>query len=151
MQFNGKDPNGLNLNSVNSISLFVSGSPIINASSESVSVVGNFTASAVETKTIGVPSGSSLQIKSNTLISGSVTASLFRGDGSGLFNIAANSIGDIDRIKSGSATAIISPNRGLEINNSVTIKDYLIVTGSGIFKGDLNVAGKINATEIFTT
>ena len=73
MQFNGKDPNGLNLNSVNSISLFVSGSPIINASSESVSVVGNFTASAVETKTIGVPSGSSLQIKSNTLISGSVT------------------------------------------------------------------------------
>ena len=74
MQFNGKDPNGLNLNSVNSISLFVSGSPIINASSESVSVVGNFTASAVQTNIIGTGGGSNLQIRGNTQISGSITA-----------------------------------------------------------------------------
>jgi hypothetical protein len=47
MQFNGINPNGLNQTSINSTSLYVSGSPIINASSESVSVVGNFTASAV--------------------------------------------------------------------------------------------------------
>ena len=42
MKFEGKSPNGINQNSVNSVSLFVSGSPILNASSESVNVVGNF-------------------------------------------------------------------------------------------------------------
>jgi hypothetical protein len=46
MEFNGKSPNGLNQNSINSVSLVVSGSSILTATSESVSVVGNFTASA---------------------------------------------------------------------------------------------------------
>lgn len=151
MKFEGKSPNGINQTSVNSVSLFVSGSPILNASSESVSVVGNFTASAVQTNVIGVTSGSSLQIKGNTIISGSISASLFQGDGSGLFNINAASIGDLYRIKSGSAVAAISPNKGLEINTGVTVKDYLIVTGSGIFKGDISVAGKITTTELFAT
>ena len=64
-------------------------------------------------------------------ISGSVSASLFRGDGSGLFNIPALTS---TLIASGSATASISPNKGVEINTSVTINDYLLVTGSGIFK-----------------
>jgi hypothetical protein len=139
MQFNGKDPNGLNLNSVNSISLFVSGSPIINASSESVSVVGNFTASAVQTNIIGTGGGSTLQIRGNTQISGSITASLFRGDGGGLFNISATALGDLDRLKSGSATAIISPNLGLQVNTNTNIA------------GNLNVTGKINTTELFAT
>jgi hypothetical protein len=111
MKFEGKSPNGINQTSVNSVSLFVSGSPILNASSQSVSVVGNFTASAVQTNVIGVTVGSSLQIKGNTQISGSISASLFQGDGSGLFNINAASIGDLFRIKSGSAVAAISPNK----------------------------------------
>ena len=152
MEFNGKSPNGLNQTSVNSVSLFVSGASILNASSESVNVVGNFTASKIQTDEIGVSSaGTTLQIKGNTKISGSITASLFQGDGSGLFNISAASIGDLDKLKSGSAIAQISPNQGLRVNTGITVNDFLIVTGSGIFKGDVTVAGKINTTELFAT
>jgi hypothetical protein len=70
-------------------------------------------------------------------ISGSVSASLFRGDGSGLFNIPALTS---TLIASGSATASISPNKGVEINTSVTINDYLLVTGSGIFKSTITAS-----------
>ena len=93
MEFNGKSPNGLNQNSVNSVSLFVSGASILNASSESVNVVGNFTASKIQTDEIDSFGTNPLQIKANTQISGSanisssISASLFRGDGGGLFNI----------------------------------------------------------------
>ena len=69
MEFNGKSPNGLNQTSVNSVSLFVSGASILNASSESVNIVGNFTASKIQTDEIGVSStGTALQIKGNTKI-----------------------------------------------------------------------------------
>ena len=139
MEFNGKSPNGLNQTSVNSVSLFVSGASILNASSESVNVVGNFTASKIQTDEIDSFGTNPLQIKANTQISGSanisssVSASLFIGDGGGLFNISATALGDLDRLKSGSATAIISPNKGLVVNT------------------DLTVAGKINTTELFAT
>ena len=105
MEFNGKSPNGLNQTSVNSVSLFVSGASILNASSESVNVVGNFTASKIQTDEIDSFGNNPFQIKADTKISGSLnissslSASLFRGDGSGLFNISATSIGDIDRLK----------------------------------------------------
>jgi hypothetical protein len=103
--FIGKNPNGLNQVSSSVISLFVSGSPVINASSDSVSVVGNFTASAVQTNLIGVSTnGTTLQIRGNTRISGSLSASLFQGDGSGLTNIDATAIGDINQIKSPDTT-----------------------------------------------
>lgn len=125
MQFNDKVSSGLNQNSINSVSLYVSGSPILNASSESVSVVGNFTASAVQTNAIGVSAlGTTLQIKGNTKVSGSLSASLFQGDGSGLTNINASSIGDLDKLKSGSAIAQISPNQGLKINTGVSVNDF---------------------------
>ena len=147
MEFNGKSPNGLNQNSVNSVSLFVSGSSILTATSESVSVVGKLSGSAVQTYQIGTIGGSPLQIIANTQITGSlnvsssISASLFRGDGSGLTNINASSIGDIDRIKSGSATAIISPNLGLAVNTNTTISGSLTV-GSTINGGfTLDVSG----------
>ena len=154
MEYLGKSPNGLNQLSSSLVGLFVSGSKIADFSSASVNVVGSVTASGIQAYEIDSFGNLPLEIKSNTQITGSlavsssISSSLFRGDGSGLFNIAANSIGDIDRIKSGSATAIISPNQGVRINTGVTVNDFLIVTGSGIFKGDLNVAGKINATEL---
>ena len=127
MAFNGNNPNGLNQTSVNSVSLFVSGASILNASSESVNVVGNFTASKIQTDEIDSFGTNPLQIKANTQISGSanisssISASLFIGDGGGLFNISATALGDLDRLKSGSATAIISPNKGLVVNTDLTV------------------------------
>jgi hypothetical protein len=157
MEYLGNNPNGLNQQNKDTVSLFVSGSRIASFSSQSVDVVGNFSASKIQTNEIDSFGNNPLQLKSDTQISGSlnvsssITASLFRGDGSGLFNISAASIGDINQIKSGSIIANISPNKGLLVNTGVTIDKFLIVTGSGIFKGDLNVAGKINTTELFAT
>ena len=136
MEYLGGNPNGLNQQTKDKISLFVSGSRIANFSSQSVDVVGNFSASKIQTDEIDSFGNNPLQINANTQISGSInisssiSASLFRGDGGGLFNISAESIGDLDRLKSGSATAIISPNKGLVVNT------------------DLTVAGTINATEL---
>ena len=146
MEYLGNNPNGLNQQNKDLISLFVSGSKIASFSSQSVDVVGNFSASKVQTDEIDSFGNNPLKLKSDTQLSGSlnvsssISSSLFRGDGSGLFNISAESIGDINRIKSGSVTAQISPNQGVRINTGVTVNDFLIVTGSGIFKGDLSVA-----------
>jgi len=123
MQNLGNNPNGLNQLSASLVSLFVSGSRIANFSS----------ASGIQIDKVGTFSNTTLEITANTKISGSITASLFNGDGSGLFNINAASVGDLDRLKSGSATAIISPNKGLVVNT------------------DLTVAGTINATELKVT
>ena len=138
MVFNGKSPNGLNQVSASVISLNVSGSSVFNASSGSLNVFGGVTGSSVQTNIIGTPNNGTLQLKANTQITGSLAVSStisgstifannFVGDGSGITNIPASAVGDIDRLKSGSAQAIISPNRGLEINAGVTIRDYLIV------------------------
>ena len=178
----GKNPNGLNQISASKIDLFVSGSSIVGFTSESVNIVGKVTASAVQTYEIGTPQSAPLIITSNVsipsgsvTISGSVSASSFEGDGSQLFNIPADAIGDIDRLKSGSVEVLLSPNKGLEINTGATVRDFLIVTGSSqlkgnvraedgititgslgvsqdaIISGDLNVVGKITSTEIHTT
>jgi hypothetical protein len=123
MQNLGNNPNGLNQLSASLVSLFVSGSRIANFSS----------ASGIQIDKVGTFSNTTLEITANTKISGSITASLFSGDGGGLFNINAAAIGDLDRLKSGSATAIISPNKGLVVNT------------------DLTVAGTINATQLKVT
>ena len=112
MAIAGKNPNGLNQLSSSLVSLFVSGSDIVSFTSESVNFVGKITASAVETYEIGTKGDARLNIKDTTQLTGSLyisenaSASLFegsfKGDGSQLSNIPASSIGDIDRLKSGS-------------------------------------------------
>ena len=162
MEFNGKSPNGLNQLSASLVSLFVSGGAVINVSPQSVNVLTDITASGVQTSEINPTVGGTLSIQGNTKITGSllvsssisassVVANTLVGDGSGITNIPASSIGDIDRIKSGSVQTIISPNKGLEVQTSLTVKDFLVVTGSGIFRGDLSVAGTINTTELKAT
>ena len=63
-----------------------------------------------------------------------ITAARYDGDGSGLFNIPANALEDLqlDRIKSGSAQAVISPNLGLVVNTKASISQSLSVSG-GLF------------------
>ena len=126
MEFNGKSPNGLNQLSASLVSLFVSGGAVINVSPQSVNVLTDITASGVQTSEINPSVGGTLSIQGNTKITGSllvsssisassVVANTLSGDGSGITNIPAAAIGDIDRIKSGSVQAIISPNKGLEV------------------------------------
>ena len=100
MEYLGGNPNGLNQLSSSLIALYVSGSKIANFTSESVNVVGNFTASGIQTNLIVSQSNSPISIRGNVQITGSlnisssISASLFRGDGGGLFNINATAIGD---------------------------------------------------------
>jgi hypothetical protein len=91
MDYIGKSPNGFNQLSSSLLSVFVSGSRVVDINTGSVQVYGQ------------------------------VSSSLFRGDGSGLFNIPAESLGDINRIKSGSAELAISPNRGLVGNTNLSL------------------------------
>ena len=66
-------------------------------------------------------------------ISGSISASLYEGDGGGLFNIPASALKDLqlDRILSGSARAIIDPTK-LDVNTPITAARY-DGDGSGLF------------------
>src|SRR5210317_7146 len=84
------------------------------------------------------------QVKSSegsvrSLFSGSIdaqnyiSASLFRGDGSGLFNIPQSALSeDAFRIASGSVTASVSPNEGFIVNEFGRFEDDLRVSGSFI-------------------
>ena len=65
------------------------------------------------------------------IFSGSFSGS-FQGDGSGLTNIPASGITglNLSRIASGSATASISPDNGLQINTDTQITGSLNVSGS---------------------
>ena len=79
--------------------------------------------------TASVLSGTSFELSVPTNIVGNVTstgdldiqgelsASLYKGDGGGLYNIPADALGDIGRLKSGSVEAIISPDGGLRVEN----------------------------------
>ncbi len=163
MEYLGKSPNGLNQLSSSLIGLFVSGSKIADFSSASVSIVGSFSASGVQTNLIVSQSNSPIQILGNVQITGSlnisssISASLFRGDGGGLFNINASAIGDLNQLKSGSAIANISPNKGLIVNTGVSIDNFLIVSGSATIGSNATIAnnlvvgGKITTTELHTT
>jgi hypothetical protein len=67
---------------------------------------------------------------------GNVTASHFSGsfigNGSGLYNIPSSGVTglELNKIVSGSVSASISPNRGLEVNTNTTIHGDLIVSNS---------------------
>jgi hypothetical protein len=77
-------------------------------------------------------------------ITGSIFTGSFKGDGSGLYNIPASGItGGIstNKIFSGSATASISPDRGLEINTNTTITGSLTVSGSFNYIGPQSITG----------
>ena len=83
----------------------------------------------------------STDITGSVLATGTVSASFLAGDGSQLTNISAGSIGDISTLKSGSAEAILSPNKGLEVNVGIVTEKYLGVSGSAQIAGNLNVGG----------
>ena len=116
MAYNGKISNGFNQLSSSLVALFVSGSRAVD---------------------YGVTSSQ---------FYGSISASAFVGNGAGLTNISVDAIGDITTLKSGSTTAVISPNQGLRVNTALTVKDFLIVTGSGIISGSLNVVGGVTSS-----
>ena len=94
----------------------------------------------------------SVQIQTE-LIAGFVTASsytgsftgafngYFSGDGSQLTNVPATVA---PRIASGSATASISPNLGLQINTGVSVEEFLVVTGSAEFKTTVSALSLIH-------
>jgi len=89
--------------------------------------------------------GDSTRISGSVFISSSITASLFQGDGSGLFNIpAAQLSGDSPRIASGSATASVSPNLGLQVNVPATF-DASISASTTVFAKDVEVADDVTA------
>jgi hypothetical protein len=77
----------------------------------------------------------------NNLESTNVTASFvsgaFFGDAGGLYNIPASGVTNLDlsRIVSGSATASISPDNGLQVNVNISTTNDLFVTGT-IHVGD---------------
>jgi hypothetical protein len=121
MTYIGKDPNGLNQLSSSLVAIFVSGSRVADFGTGSLQVYGD------------------------------VSASFIKGDGSGLFNISAEAIGDINRIKSGSAELSISPNKGLEGNTNLTLSGSAIITGSLNVGNDLTVSGRISAEVIDVT
>jgi hypothetical protein len=107
MAYNGKAPNGFNQLSSSLVALFVSGGRSADFQ----------------------PTASQFY--------GSVSASTFVGDGSRLTNLSVDSLGDITTLKSGSATAQISPNQGLRVNTPLTVNGFLIVTGSQTLSGSL--------------
>ena len=99
---------------------------------------GSVTASVTPNYGFKVESNNSgSQFTGSVNVSGSVTAQFYYGDGSNLLNVPSTVA---PRIASGSATASISPNNGLEINTGVSINDFLIVTGSAKFYSSLSAS-----------
>jgi len=82
-----------------------------------------------------------------------ITGSSFSGSGRKLFDIPVAALSDLDtsKIFSGSATASISPDKGFLVNTGVTVRDYLIVTGSTDLKSNLVVTGSlvVNQSALF--
>ena len=85
----------------------------------------------------------------SVIISGSISSSRYDGDGGGLFNIPASALEDLqlDRIKSGSVQAVISPNLGLQIGTRTFVSGNLSVTG-GLFVTGGNVVVTSGSTFI---
>ena len=80
----------------------------------------------------------------NGVFSGSFSGS-FQGNGSGITNIPASGITglNLSRIASGSVTASIAPDKGLQINTNTQITGSLTISGSFIpQKGDNIIIGK---------
>ena len=89
----------------------------------------------VENLDPSVNSGSvKVELSGSLHVSESITASLYKGDGGGLYNIPLDALEDLqlDRIISGSATASISPNLGLVVNNQIS-GTLFVGDGGGLF------------------
>ena len=86
-------------------------------------------------------SGSTTQVTGSLFVTAGVTASFtgsFTGDGAGLINIPAGAITglNLNQITSGSVSASISPNSGLQINTNVTAISFTgSFTGSYVGNG----------------
>ena len=81
------------------------------------------------------------------------TSGIITGDGSGLTNIPASGIVglNLSQIASGSATASISPDKGLVINTDTKITGSLLVSGSSVeFKSSGGTVFSIAETGSFT-
>ena len=76
-------------------------------------------------------------------ISSSYVGRVLQTDGVGASWEPIDSILTANKIVSGSVSASISPNRGLEINTDVTITGSLTVSGSGNFIGVQTVTGSL--------
>jgi hypothetical protein len=101
-------------------------------------------------------STASFAITGSNVLFGNITGSnisasgVYTGDGSGLTNIPASGIIGLSlfKIASGSATASISPDKGLEVNTSISGS---VISGSaGHFTGDLMVLGTASITTLHT-
>jgi hypothetical protein len=89
-------------------------------------------------------SGSNIYVENGGIVSGSE----IWGDGSHLINIQVSGITglELNKIVSGSVSASISPNRGLEINTDTTITGSLTISGSNTLVkvlGDIQTDGFI--------
>ena len=89
----------------------------------------------VENLDPSVNSGSvKIEFSGSLHVSQSITASLYRGDGGGLYNIPLDALEDLqlDRIISGSTTASVSPNKGFVVNNQIS-GTLFVGDGGGLF------------------
>ena len=88
-----------------------------------------------------------LKVNGNVNVDGYISSSTnFRGDGSGLFNVPISGVTNlsVNKIYSGSVSASISPDRGLEVNTDLSVSGS--VTGS-FFVGDGSHLSKVGYTE----
>jgi len=112
--------------------------PISAISQDAVRIAtGSVTASVSLNKGFVVQSAASgSEFTGSVDISGTLSASLFRGDGSGLFNIPFSALSEeLTRIASGSVTASVSPNAGFIVTS---------VNSGSYFSGSVFVSGSDN-------
>ena len=82
----------------------------------------------------------------SVVVSGSVRAITYFGDGSQLTGVIAERSGDTPRIASGSATASISPIDGLTTNVPLTIQRNANFSSSLVVSGSTLISGSISAS-----
>jgi len=97
-----------------------------------------------ENSDLVLTSGSNIYVENGGIVSGSE----IWGDGSHLINISVSGITglELNKIVSGSVSASISPNRGLEINTDTTITGSVNISGSLLISG----SGFLNNYKILT-
>ena len=86
----------------------------------------------------------SASISGGIFATGEISGGFISGDGTGLFNVPAEALGDIDRLKSGSVQAVISPNLGFVVDTNTTINNDLLVTGSTTIQVDGTITRNVS-------
>lgn len=130
MSYKGIDPNGINQISQSLLSVDVNGVRQATISTESVDIINNLN------------------------VEGSVSASQFTGSGVGLYDIPTEALSAdaASKIISGSSSAVVSPNKGLNINVDTHISGTLNVSESltvgGVISGDGSGITNISAESI---